>query len=132
MDALFTLSGARPRHPDVEAWFAADGPLRLMVRAWFDALRACGPDAGELIHDHAPTACVGGAAFAYVNAYKAHAAIGFFHGADLPDPAGLLEGAGKRMRHVKLRWGKPVDEKALQDLIVAACRDIRMRLDAAG
>lgn len=128
MDALFRLTGGLPRHPDVEAWFGSGDPLRLMARPWFESLRACGPDVVELIHDRAPTACVGDAAFAYVNAYKTHAAVGFFHGADLPDPAGLLEGAGKRMRHVKLRWGEPADEAALPALIAAAYSDIRVRL----
>ena len=42
----------------------------------------------------------------------------------LDDPAGLLEGSGKRMRHVKLRWGRAVDEAALGVLIDAAYRDI--------
>jgi len=54
----------------------------------------------------------------------------FFHGAALDDPAGLLEGAGKRMRHVKLRWGEPAKVDALNDLIAAAYRDIRLRLDS--
>jgi hypothetical protein len=71
---------------------------------------------------------VGDAAFAYVNAYKAHAAVGFFQGAFLSDPAGLLEGSGKRMRHVKLPWGRQIDESALAALIAAAYRDIRSRL----
>jgi hypothetical protein len=46
----------------------------------------------------------------------------------LVDPGGLLEGAGKRMRHVKLRYGKELDVEALGDLIVAAYHDIRRRL----
>lgn len=75
-----------------------------------------------------PTACVGDAAFGYVDAFSAHANVGFFHGAALDDPAGLLEGPGKRMRHVKLHWGRPVDAAALGDLIAAAYRDIRARL----
>ena len=86
----------------------------------------------ELIHDARPTACAGDAAFAYVDAYAEHANIGFFFGAFLDDPAGLLEGAGKRMRHVKLRVGRMPDEAALDRLVAAAYRDIRRRLDAAG
>ena len=45
-----------------------------------------------------------------------------------PDPGGLLEGDGKRMRHVKLRPGAALDEKALATLIAAAYQDIRRRL----
>jgi len=53
---------------------------------------------------------------------------GFFHGAALADPAGLLEGSGKSMRHVKLRPGEPLDEDALDDLVAKAHGDIRRRL----
>ena len=91
-------------------------------------MRGCRDDVRETLHDGMPTACVGDAAFAYVNAFSVHASVGFFHGSALPDPAGLLEGSGKRMRHVKLRPGVEVDEDALADLITAACEDIRRRL----
>lgn len=128
MDELFRLSGGVGRDGAVDAWFdRTDGP-RLVVKPWFQEIRALGPDVRELLHDGCPTACVEDAAFAYVNAYKAHAAVGFFHGAELPDPKGLLEGSGKRMRHVKLRWGEAVDEAALRALIAAAYDDIRRRL----
>jgi hypothetical protein len=40
----------------------------------------------------------------------------------------LLEGTGKRMRHVKLRWGQQVNAAALSELVAAAYRDIRLRL----
>jgi hypothetical protein len=43
-------------------------------------------------------------------------------------PAGLLEGSGKRMRHVKLRPGAEVDEDALAALIEAAYNDAKARL----
>ena len=104
--------------------------MRRLAQPWFDALRACGPDVGELLHDGHPTACVGDAAFGYVDAFSAHVNLGFFHGADLDDPAGLLEGAGKRMRHVKVRWGQPVDAAALNALIASAYQDLRARLAA--
>jgi hypothetical protein len=92
-------------------------------------MRGCGADVRELLHDGCPVACVGDAPFAYVNAFKAHANVGFFYGAMLADPAGLLEGAGRRMRHAKLRPGKELDDKALGDLIPAAYDDIRRRLN---
>ncbi len=122
---------AVPRDPGVEAWFCAgDDVLRRFVRPWFEQMRGCGGDVRELLHDGHPTACVGDAAFGYVNAFSAHVNVGFFHGAMLDDPAGLLEGSGKRMRRVKLRWGRVVDEAALRELIVAAYRDIRVRIAA--
>ena len=56
--------------------------------------------------------------------------VGFYEGASLPDPAGLLEGTGKRMRHVKLRWGEPANEAAVGALIAAAYRDMQRRVAA--
>lgn len=55
----------------------------------------------------------------YISAHKAHANIGLL-GVDLPDPAGLMEGAGKRLRHVKLRRLEDVDRPALRALLEAA------------
>ena len=131
MSQLFLLPGAVRRDPEVDAWFAMPhDELRRLAQPWFDRMRGCGPDVRELLHDGHPTACAGDAAFGYTNAFTAHVNVGFFHGADLDDPAGLLEGSGKRMRHVKLRWGEPVDAPALNALIAAAYRDIRRRLAA--
>ena len=100
------------------------------MREWFARMRNCGDDVRELFHDGCPIACVGDAPFGYVNAFKAHAAVGFYHGATLNDPAGLLEGQGKRMRHVKLYPGRSLNADALNDLIAVAYSDIRWRLGA--
>jgi hypothetical protein len=130
MSTLFRFSSAVRRHPEVEAWFSGGDPMRRMVEPWFERLRQAGPDVRELLHDGHPTACVEDAAFAYVDAFAAHASLGFYQGAALPDPTGLLEGAGKRMRHVKLRWAQPVDATALAELIAAAHEDMRRRVDS--
>ena len=131
MNDLMRFAGAVERDPGVEAWFASPHhELRRMAEPWFDRMRMCGDDVRELMHDGGPVACVEDAAFAYVAAFKAHVNVGFFQGASLHDPAGLLEGAGKRMRHVKLRWGEPVDAEALNGLVASAYRDIRRRLRA--
>ena len=104
------------------------GELGDIARKWFDVMRACDDDVRELLHDGHPTACAGDAAFGYVNAFTAHVNVGFFKGAELPDPAGLLQGTGKAMRHVKLRPGELVDENALRALIAAAWADMSSRL----
>lgn len=131
MDGFLRFSGAVRRDPRVEAWFLSmTDPLRLMARPWFERMRDCGPDVGEMLNDGCPVACVEDAPFGYVNAFKAHVNVGFFHGADLPDPGGLLEGSGRRMRHVTLRPGVPLDEPALTALIEAAYADILRRLSA--
>lgn len=41
--------------------------------------------------------------YAYIGVQGSHVNLGFYHGASLPDPEGLLEGTGKELRHVKLR-----------------------------
>jgi len=82
------------------------------------------------MHDGCPVACVGDAPFGYVNAFKAHVNVGFFQGAELPDPAGLLEGSGKFMRHVKLKPGAAMNSAALHKLIDEAYSDIKARLEA--
>jgi hypothetical protein len=131
MDDLLRYPSAVRRDPAIETWFLGiTDPLRLMVRPWFERMRSCGPDVRELMHDGCPVACVGDAPFAYVNAFKAHANVGFYLGATLSDPAGLLEGAGKRMRHVKLRPGEPLDDDALSKLITNAYQVMRRRIRA--
>ena len=127
---LMRFPTAVPRDPSVDAWFVSRGPgLGAIARQWFLRMRACGADVRELLHDGHPTACVGDAAFAYTNAFTAHVNVGFFLGTSLGDPAGLLQGDGKYMRHVKLRPGVPVDPAALEALITAAYLDIRARLE---
>src|SRR5215216_3340315 len=102
-DVLRFPSAVR-RDAGIEAWFSKpDEELRRIAQPWFQQMRGCGPDVRELLQDGHPTACVGDAAFGYVDAFSAHANVGFFHGAALDDPARLLEGSGKRMRHVKVR-----------------------------
>jgi hypothetical protein len=131
-DQLLRFTNAVRRDLAIDVWFAMpDHELRRMGQPWFERMRGCGDDVREILHDGYPTACVGDAPFGYVNAFTAHANVGFFYGAILDDPAGLLEGAGKRMRHVKLRWGEPVDAAALGELIALAYRDIRLRLGAS-
>ena len=98
--------------------------------AGFTVMRDCGDDVRELLHDGHPTACVGHAAFAYVNAFKAHVNVGFFRGTELPDPKGLLEGTGRLMRHVKLSPARDLDTAALTKLIKSAYADMKRRLKA--
>jgi hypothetical protein len=128
---LFRLSGAAKRDPAVALWLnELPIELRSIAQQWFSQMRRCGRDVRELIHDGCPVACVEDAAFGYVNAFKSHVNVGFFHGAVLDDPAGLLEGSGKRMRHVKLQPGHEMNAAALSELIDAAYVDIKARLAA--
>ena len=129
MDRLLRFPGSIRNDPAIETWMKEHpGELGAIARRWFGIMRACGDDVRELLHDGHPTACITDAAFAYVNAFRAHVNVGFFRGAELPDPGGLLEGTGRFMRHVKIRPGGEVDSEALTKLIHAAYADMKRRL----
>ena len=129
MSALLRFTGSVEHAPAIAPWFAAKpSELGSLARRWFARMRDCGTDVRELVHDGFPTACVEDAPFGYVGVFKDHVNVGFFHGASLPDPAGLLEGTGRYMRHVKIKPGRDVDTSALEALITAAYRDIIGRL----
>ena len=131
MNQLFRFSSTVKRDPAINAWMNEhSGALGALAQRWFDVIRECGDDVREVLHDGHPTACVGNAAFAYVDAFRAHVNVGFFHGAELADPVGLLEGTGKYMRHVKLRPDVDIDAAALVALIETAYTDLKRRLDA--
>ena len=126
---MFWLEGAVKREPAIDVWLNEQAPeLGAIAHTWFVRMRECGEDVRELMHDGCPVACVGDAPFGYVNIFKAHVNVGFFSGAELDDPMGLLEGRGRRMRHVKLRPGADFDVAALSALIDAAYADIKSRL----
>jgi hypothetical protein len=117
--------------PSIEVWMREHaGELGAIARRWFEVMRACGDDVRELLHDGHPTACVGDAAFGYVNAFREHVDVGFFRGAEIDDPGGLLEGTGRFMRHVKLRPGREARDSALGELIETAYTDMKERLSA--
>jgi hypothetical protein len=131
MNQIFWFSGSVKRDPAITCWMNEhSGELGAIAQHWFDVIRDCGDDVRELLHDGHPTACVADAAFAYVSAFKAHVNVGFFRGAELADPDGLLEGTGRYMRHVKLRPDGDFDATALIKLIETAYADMKQRLEA--
>ena len=127
---ILRFNGAVERDPAIDAWMKQHtGELGAIAQKWFEAMRNCGDEVRELLHDGCPTACLGDAPFAYVNVFTSHVNVGFFHGASLPDPAHLLQGTGKFMRHVKLKPGTPTNAAVLSRLIDAAYSDIKSRVE---
>jgi hypothetical protein len=127
---LLRFNGAVERDLAVDAWMNEHpGELGVIARHWFEVMRKCGDEVHELLHDGCPVACLGDAPFAYVNVFTAHVNVGFFQGAALPDPAHLLQGTGKFMRHVKLRPGTATPATALSTLIERAYSDIKDRVE---
>ena len=131
MTRFLRFDGAVRHQPQIDRWFDARRPeLAVIAREWFAEMRNCGEDVTELLHDGHPTACVEDAAFGYVNVFTSHVNIGFFHGASLGDPARLLHGTGRFMRHVKAMPGALPEVAPLKALIRTAYEDIKAKLAA--
>jgi hypothetical protein len=116
---LLRFDGTFERDPAIDAW----------MKKHQGELGRCGDEVREILHDGCPVACLGDAPFGYVNVFTSHVNVGFFQGATLPDPARLLQGAGKFMRHVKLRPGTATDAASLSRLIATAYSDIKARVE---
>jgi len=129
VDNLFRLNDTKEWDPDIDQWLADQRPeLGAIALEWYSRLRECGDDVRELLHDGHPIACVSDIAFCYVNVFKAHVNLGFFRGAKLDDPQGLLTGTGKQMRHVKLRPSQQLPTGALNALIAQAYKEVRVHI----
>jgi hypothetical protein len=127
---ILRFNGVVERDPAIDAWLKQHtSELDAIARRWFEAMRKCGDEVRELMHDGCPTACLGDAPFGYLNIFTSHVNVGFFHGASLPDPSHLLQGTGKFMRHVKLKPDTPINAAALNSLITAAYSDIKSRVE---
>ena len=127
---LLRFNGTLVRDPAIDAWMKAHGgKLGAIARQWFEAMRRCGDEVREVLHDGCPVACLGDVPFGYVNVFASHVNVGFFQGAELPDPARLLQGTGRFMRHVKLTPGTPTDAASLNRLIETAYSDMKARVE---
>lgn len=56
----------------------------------------------------------------WISLHKKHVSLGFSMGADMSDPAGLLQGTGKRQRHVKIKNAEELQRPALRALLQEA------------
>jgi hypothetical protein len=126
---LLRFNNTLEHDPAIDTWLRRKGDLGTIAQHWFEAMRKCGDEVRELMHDGCPVACLGDAPFAYVNVFTSHVNVGFFHGSALPDPARILQGTGKSMRHVKLKPGAATHAASLSQLIQAAWSDIKHRVE---
>ena len=127
---LLRYDGTLERDPAIDAWMRAHpGALGMIAQQWFNVMRHCGDEVRELLHDGCPVACLGDFPFAYVNVFTSHVNVGFYQGVALPDPASLLQGTGRFMRHIKLNPERATDAASLRRLIEAAFLDMKLRLE---
>ncbi len=70
-------------------------------------MRRCSSDRHDTINEH----------YAYIAIQSAHINLGFYHGASLPDPEDLLQGSGKKLRHIKIYDAAAVNSTAISALL---------------
>ena len=95
------------------------GPRSTIVKRLRAIVRRAAPGAKESVKWAQPVFEYNGP-FCYIRAHSKHVNLGFFRGAEISDPKGILEGTGASMRHVKVASMADVDVKDLGKLIKAA------------
>lgn len=104
----------------------AKEPLRPIMARLRETILAIHPEACETVRlgDRAATYGLGPRkmidGYAYVMPHSEWVNLGFFQGASLNDPGGLLEGSGAKMRHVKIRSIADADRPEIRKLVAAA------------
>jgi hypothetical protein len=99
-----------------------------VVLALRELVREAAPQAKESIKWAQPVYEDNGP-FCYIRAFKNHVNFGFWRGVDLPDEAGILEGSGDKMRHVKVTGLQDIREGIFRDLVREAVALNRSKWD---
>lgn len=105
-----SLGMARPLDPDLAAFLAIhDRPTGALALALREVVLEEAPEAIEqLFRNHGSAIWYGRGGkmqdmALYIAMASKHVNLGLCRGAALPDPAGVIEGTGKSMRHIKFR-----------------------------
>lgn len=56
--------------------------------------------------------------YAYISPHKHHVNLGFYWGTSLPDPAGLLGGTGKHLRHARIMTVTEAESRRITDPLI--------------
>lgn len=94
-------------------------PIRPLLRELRKLVRDTLPDAREEIKWGRPAYSLR-RIVCYLAAAENHASLGFYRGVELDDPKGLLEGTGKKLRHVKIAKASDIRKRALTALLKRA------------
>src|SRR5215813_11944372 len=120
--------GAVRRDPTIDAYVdSSETPLGAILSRLVSLVRSSVPGHDEILFRGAPSFCLEGEPFCYVVGYSRHVNLGFCDGASLSDPARLLRGKGKSMRHVRLSPGEAFPGAAIAHLVGQSVRRVRAR-----
>jgi hypothetical protein len=89
---------------------------RGIVSALRELMRECAPEASETLRYGSP-AWKRDKFLAIISPSKTHITFAFERGAEFHDAHALLQGEGKKTRHVKIKTLDAIDQKALRDYI---------------
>lgn len=127
------IASQRDLTPDVRAFLAPYSPeVQAIALALRELVFEVAPDAIEQVDVPARLLAYGWAqtyqdTLCVIMPLKAAVNLGLPRGAELTDPAGLLEGTGKRARHVKVREVKRARQPEVRALLQAAADELRQR-----
>ncbi len=93
---------------------------RALLTALHNLLTSVEPGFAVTLKWGNPAYSVRGETFAYLADQTEYVHLGFYNGAQFNDPHGLVEGTGKRLRHVKVSSLDPTTEQRLRDTISAS------------
>jgi hypothetical protein len=111
-----------PKPATVEAYVESlDGWRREVVVRLRTLIKQAAPEAKESIKWAQPVYESNGP-FGYIRAFPRSVIIGFWRGAEIVDPEGILEGDGSRMKHVKIIPGSSIPAAEIQRMVRDAIR----------
>lgn len=114
------MGGNSATPSDVDAYISqADPSQREVLEAIRQIVLRATPGIAEAIKWGQPCYSRSGN-ICYIADDLGHVKFGFFRGGDLADPESLLEGTGKRMRHIKVRGLEDIREEAFTSLVKQA------------
>ena len=116
-----------------------DPAIARLVRAGRGALRKRFPTATELVYDNYNALAIGfgsteraSDAIVSLAVYPRGVSLYFLHGAKLPDPAHVLQGAGKQGRFIRFENPSLFERPEVEALITAATAVAKTPLPATG
>jgi hypothetical protein len=107
-----------PAYPSFDAYLAAQSPRhQRLIRELRKFVKRTAPELQEAVKWVNGCWVKGKVPVSYVYCAPDYLQFGFFGGAALKDPGGLLHGDGRYVRHVKVRRSSDIDERAFARLL---------------